>query len=262
MTPFALARPLSLADAARAFEGGGEAAYLAGGHTLVPAMKSGLRSVDTLIDLSRIPGLAGISRGDDGRLEIGAMTRHATIAAHPLVQSGCPALADVARQIGDPQVRARGTIGGSLANNDPAADWPAAALALDALLLTDRRTIPAADFFPGMFETALAPGEILTRVALAIPRAAGWAKARHPASRYAVAAVFVAAHEDGWRVAVTGATWCVARWPEAEAALATGVPLPAALDHADLASDLHASAEFRGHLAGVMLGRAVAAAQA
>jgi carbon-monoxide dehydrogenase medium subunit len=252
MRDFALHRPASLADAAAAFAGGGEAAYLAGGHTLIPAMKSRLRMPDALIDLSGL-GLGGIAQAGD-RLWIGAMTRHADVATGA---TAIPGLAALANGIGDAQVRNIGTIGGSLANNDPAADYPAAALALDAMIETDRGGHSADDFFQGMFSTALADGEIITRVGFAIPQASAYGKFPHPVSRYAMVGVYVARFAHGWRVAVTGAGPGVFRWHDAEAALAAGSAVPA-LAADDLNSDIHASAEYRAHLCGVMLKQAVA----
>ena len=256
MHPFTLIRPKSLAEAGSAFRG--DAAYLAGGHTLIPAMKARLRMVETLIDLTAIPGLDGIAREGD-HLRIGANARHAKVARDALVRQSVPALAVLAGGIGDPQVRNRGTLGGSLANNDPAADWPAAALGLDAVLETTRGSHAAEDYFQGMFATALADGEIITAVRFRVPQAAAYAKHPHPASRYALAGLFVARFPEGHRVAVTGATMGVMRWTGAEAALDTGESLEGlSLASDDLASDIHASAEFRGHLAGVMLRKAAA----
>jgi carbon-monoxide dehydrogenase medium subunit len=256
MRDFAFERPNSVAAAASAFASGGEAAYLAGGHTLIPAMKSRLRMPDALIDLSAM-GLSGIEQQGD-RLWIGAMTTHAAVAAGA---TAIPGLAALAGLIGDPQVRNRGTIGGSLANNDPAADYPAAALALNAIIETDRGSHGADDFFQGMFSTALADGEIITRVGFAVPQGSAYAKFRHPVSRYAMVGVYVARHaaqgSNAWRVAVTGAGPGVFRWTEAEAALAAGSDMPA-LAADDLNSDIHASAEYRAHLCGVMLKQAVA----
>ncbi|MBU6165765.1 MAG: FAD binding domain-containing protein [Alphaproteobacteria bacterium] len=252
MRDFDLVRPASLAAATAAFAAGGEAAYLAGGHTLIPAMKSRLRMPDALIDLAGLD-LAGIVP-DGKRLWIGAMTRHADVAGGA---SAIPGLAALAGGIGDPQVRNRGTLGGSIANNDPAADYPAAALALDALIETDRATHKADDFFQGMFTTALADGEIITRIGFAIPQRSAYAKFRHPASRYAVVGVYVADHGNSWRVAVTGAGPGVFRWAEAEAAIAAGGALPT-LPADDLNSDIHAGPEYRAHLCGVMLKQALA----
>lgn len=264
MHEFDLARPDSLKAAAQTFAAAGEAAYLAGGHTLLPAIKSRLRAPDLLVDLSSIPGLSGISREGD-RLWIGAMTRHATVHTDPIVAAAIPALARLAAGIGDPQVRNRGTIGGVLANNDPAADYPAATLALDAVVETDRDAHAADDYFQGMFATALEDGEIITRIGLRIPTRAAYAKFRHPASRYAVVGVFVAGFADGSvRVAVTGAGPGVFRWADAEAALAADWSASAikglTLDAGELNTDIHASAEYRAHLCGVMLAKAVSEA--
>jgi carbon-monoxide dehydrogenase medium subunit len=260
MRDFAYARPSSLADAASAFAGGGEAAFIAGGHTLLPAIKSRLRMPDTIVDLAAIPGLAGVSRDGD-RLWVGALTTHAAVSADA---TAIPALARLAGAIGDQQVRNRGTLGGVIANNDPAADYPAAVLALDAVVETDRGSHAADDYFQGMFATALADGEIVTRVGFRVPQAAAYAKFRHPASRYAIVGVFVARFADGVRVAVTGAGPGVFRWNEAEAALSADFSVGAVkslvLDDGDLNTDIHASAEFRAHLAGVMLAQAVAEA--
>jgi carbon-monoxide dehydrogenase medium subunit len=262
MREFAYRRPASLAAAVAAFAAGGEAAFVAGGHTLLPAMKSRLRQPDTLVDLRGLPGLTGVNRDGD-TLWIGALTTHAAVAADATVAAAIPGLAALAALIGDPQVRNRGTLGGVLANNDPAADYPAALLALGGTVETDRATHAADDFFRGMFATVLADGEIITRVGFAVPRRSAYAKFRHPASRYAVVGVYVADTAGGIRVAVTGAGPGVVRWPEAEAALTASFTPDAArglvLD-GDLNTDIHASAEYRAHLAGVMLARAVAAA--
>ncbi len=263
MREFAYSRPASLADAAAAFASGGEAAFIAGGHTLLPAIKSRLRMPDTLVDLAAIPGLTGATREAD-HLWIGAMTTHAAIAGDATIAAAIPGLARMALLVGDPQVRNRGTLGGVIANNDPAADYPAALLALDAIVETDRGSHAADDYFQGMFATALADGEIVIRVGFRVPQASAYAKFRHPASRYAVVGVYVARFSHGVRVGVTGAGPGAFRWTAAEAAL-TAEFNPAAvaglaLDHADLNTDIHASAEFRAHLAGVMLGQAVAEA--
>jgi carbon-monoxide dehydrogenase medium subunit len=260
MRDFAYARPTSLADAAAAFTGGGEAAYIAGGHTLLPAIKSRLRMPDTLVDLASVPGMSGISRTGD-TLWIGALTTHASVMNDAAVVSAIPGLARLAAQIGDQQVRNRGTIGGVIANNDPAADYPAAVLALDAIVETSKGQHAADDYFQGMFATALADDEIVTRVGFKVPLAAAYAKFRHPASRYAVVGVFVARFANGVRVAITGAGPGVFRWADAEAALTTDFSAAAvaglALDAGDLNTDIHASAEFRAHLASVMLAQAV-----
>ena len=270
MRDFAYARPSSLADAASAFAGGGEAVFIAGGHTLLPAIKSRLRMPDTIVDLAGIPGLSGATRnaadvatGGD-TLWIGAMTTHAVVATDKTVAAAIPGLARLADGIGDPQVRNRGTLGGVIANNDPAADYPAAVLGLDAVVETSTGSFAADDYFQGMFATALADGEIVTRVGFKVPLAAAYAKFRHPASRYAVVGVFVARYADGVRVAVTGAGPGVFRWTEAEAALSADFTVAAvaglSLDPDDLNTDIHAGAEFRAHLVGVMLAQAIAEA--
>ena len=260
MRDFALVRPASVAEAVAAFASSGDAAYLAGGHTLLPAMKARLRAPQTLIDLGRLPGLSGVSRDGD-RVWIGALTTHAAVAADAMLAAAIPGLSHLALLIGDPQVRAKGTLGGVIANNDPAADYPAACLALDATIVTDRAEYAADDFFQGMFATALTDGEIVTRVGFRVPLASAYAKFRHPASRYAVAAVYVARFEHTVRVAVTGAGPGAFRWTDAEAALTARFD-PAAvagltLDDTDLSSDIHCSAEYRAHLCGVMLAQAV-----
>ena len=232
-------------------------ALIAGGHTLLPAIKSRLRAPDRLVDLGGIAGLDRIERDGD-TLWIGATARHGVVADSDVVKSAIPSLAKLALLIGDPQVRNRGTIGGSVANNDPAADYPAACLALDAVIETTVGRHDAVDFFQGMFATALAEDEIVTRVGFRVPQAGAYAKFRHPASRYAMAAVYVARFADGWRVAVTGAGPGAYRWAEAEAALASGASTDDLVpDAGDLNSDIHASADYRAHLCGVMLGRAL-----
>lgn len=254
MTPFDLVRPASVPEALSAFQG--DAAWLAGGHTLIPAMKSRLRTVETLVDLSRIPGLDGIAVEGE-HLLLGAMARHAQVASSPVVVHAIPALARLAGGIGDPQVRHRGTLGGSVANNDPAADYPAALLALDAVVETSLGSHAAEDYFQGMFATTLADGELVTAVRFRIPEAGAYARHPHPASRYALAGVFAARFPEGHRVAVTGATTGVERWAEAEARLDRGASLEGlSLESGALSTDIHASAEFRAHLAGVMLRRA------
>ena len=264
MHEFDLARPDSLKAAADRFAAAAEPAYLAGGRTLLPAIKSRLRAPDLLVDLSAIPGLDAISHEGD-RLWIGAMTRHAKVCTDASVAAAIPSLARLAAGIGDPQVRNRGTIGGVLANNDPAADYPAAALALEAIVQTDRAAHAADAYFQGMFATALEDGEIITRIGLRVPARAAYAKFRHPASRYAVVGVFVARFADGAvRVAVTGAGPGVFRWAEAESALAANWSADAVsgltLDPEDLNTDIHASADYRAHLCGVMLAKAISEA--
>jgi aerobic carbon-monoxide dehydrogenase medium subunit len=241
-----------------------DAKVLAGGMTLLPTMKQRLASPAALIDLRKVRELAGIAREGDN-LVIGAMARHAEVAQSSVVEGTIPALAALAKIIGDPHVRNMGTIGGSIANNDPAADYPAAALALGATIVTNKRRIPAQDFFTGLFETALEAGELITQVSFPIPQKAAYQKFRNPASRYALVGVFVAKTADGVRVAVTGAgSSGVFRAEEFEAALNANFS-PAALDGVSMSasglnSDLHADADYRAHLIGVMAKRAVAAA--
>jgi carbon-monoxide dehydrogenase medium subunit len=249
----------ALADLAKA-----EAKPLAGGQTLLPTMKQRLAQPSALIELKHVPELNGVSRDGDA-VVIGAMTRHIEVNQSPVVKGAIPALAALAGLIGDPQVRYRGTIGGSLANNDPAADYPAAALALGATIVTSKRRIVAHDFFTGLFETALEPGELITQVSFPIPQKAAYEKFRNPASRYALVGVFVAKTAGGARVAVTGSGENgVFRVPAFEAALdknfaaaaLDGLTVPAQ----GLNSDIHADADYRAHLIGVMAKRAVAAA--
>src|ERR1700742_4824782 len=212
-------RASSVDEAATLFAKGKEAKYLAGGQTLLPVMKQRLASPSDVIDLARIKDLVGVLPTNNG-IEIKAATTHYDVAQNDAVKKAIPALAHLASMIGDPAVRHMGTIGGSVANNDPAADYPAAVLALNATIKTNRRSIAADDFFTGMFSTALEDGEIITEVAFPIPERAAYAKFPNPASRYAMAGVFVAKFKDGVRVAVTGAGPCVFRIPEMEAALA------------------------------------------
>lgn len=260
MFPFDYHRATSLQDARQTFEAAEEPVYLAGGQTLIPTLKMRLAQHDRVVDLRRIPGLDGIRR-ESGALVIGAMSSHAAIAASPEVAAALPALAAMAGSIGDQQVRAMGTLGGALANNDPAADYPAAALALGATIVTDTRSLPAEGFFGEFFDTALEPAEIIREVRFPLPQAAGYAKVRNPASRYAVVGVFVARTADGPRVAITGAAGKVFRHAAMEEALARDFS-PNALDgvstSADgLNDDQHASAEYRAHLCGVLARRAV-----
>jgi len=263
MHGFAYHRPDSLAEAASLAAGIAGARPLAGGMTLLPAMKLRLAQHPALIELGAVPGLAGIS-ADAAQVTIGAMTTHAAVAASAEIAARLPALAQLAGGIGDPAVRHRGTIGGSIANADPAADYPAAVLGLGATLVTNAREIAADAFFTGLFATALAPGELLTAVRFPVPLAAGYAKFPNPASRYAVVGVFVARIADAVRVAVTGAGPCVFRVPAMETALARdfspaalrGIAVPAD----GLNDDIHAEPAYRAHLIGVMAARAVAAA--
>jgi carbon-monoxide dehydrogenase medium subunit len=262
---FSYRRATSLADAQQLFANANDAKFLAGGQTLIPTMKQRLASPAQLIDISAIAELSFIAAKPDV-VVIGAGTKHAAVANSPELHRLIPALAELAETIGDPAVRHMGTLGGSLANNDPAADYPAAVLALGASVKTTRRTIAADDFFTGMFSTSLDDGEIITDVTFPVPQQSGYAKFPNPASRYALAGVFVATTKDGVRVAVTGAGPCVFRSPAMEAALGrsfspdalNGIAVPAD----GLNSDLHASAEYRAHLVAVMAKRAVTAALA
>ena len=255
-------RPSNLAEAASLFAGAEDAAYLSGGHTLIPTMKQRLAAPSDLIDISGLADLQGIEASGDG-LTIGAATTHADVGASDAVRGAIPALAALAGSIGDPHVRHRGTIGGSVANNDPAADYASAVLALAATIHTDKRQIAADDFFAGLFETALEPGEIVTKIAIKVPAEAGYGKFRNPASRYPMAGVFIAKRKDGSvRVAVTGAgNSGVFRWSEAESALFGSFSADAlsglSVDAGGLMSDLHGSAEYRANLIKVMAGRAV-----
>ncbi len=261
MYDFAYRRATSLAEARRLHEAAADPQYLAGGHTLLPTMKQRLASPSDLIDLAGIDELHGIAREGDA-VVVGAASVHAAVAASAVVAEAIPALAALAGGIGDPQVRNRGTVGGSIANNDPAADYPAAVVGLGASVRTDRREIAGDDFFTGMFETALEPGELVTAVSFPVPRAACYVKFANPASRYAIVGAMVARTAGGVRVAVTGAASCVFRAGDMERALEAEFS-PAALEgiaveRDDLNEDIHASAEFRAHLIGVMVGRAVA----
>ena len=263
MYPFTYSRPQSVADAVASLGADPAAKPLAGGMTLVPTLKQRLASPSHLVDVSRLPELQGISFAD-GMLRIGAATSHAVVAESPVVREVLPALATLASLIGDAQIRHRGTLGGSIANNDPAADYPGAILGLNATIITDRRKIPAEDFFTGMFSTALAPDEIIVAVQCPQPRRAVYLKHRHPASGYAVVGVFIADTSGGARIALTGAAPCVMRWSAAEDRLAPagdwspscieGLRLPSA----HLNDDLGATAAYRAYLAGVLLRRAIA----
>jgi aerobic carbon-monoxide dehydrogenase medium subunit len=263
MYDFTYHRPKSLAEAARLLAGKDEAKLVAGGMTLIPTLKQRLARPTDLVDLAAITELKGIKRDGDA-VVIGAMTPHADVAASAEVKKAIPALAHLADLIGDPQVRNRGTLGGSISNADPAADYPAGVVGLGATVVTNNRKIAADEFFKGLFETALEPGEIVTSVSFPVPEKAGYAKFPNPASRYAVVGVFVARTGGGVRVAVTGAGPSVFRFKEMEAALAKDFS-PKALDGVKVAakglnSDIHASAEYRAHLVGVMAKRAVQAA--
>jgi aerobic carbon-monoxide dehydrogenase medium subunit len=258
-------RAATVADAAKMIESG-DAKLLSGGMTLIPAMKTRLAAPSDLVDLARIKELQGITVAGT-TVTIGAGTTHYQVANDQALKKACPAFSHLASLIGDPAVRYKGTIGGSIANNDPAADYPAALLALGATIVTNTREIAAEAFFTGLFETALNEGEIVTAVRFTAPAKAAYEKFRNPASRYAIVGVFVAQGNDGVRVAVTGAgDNGVFRAKEIEAALAgnldtaalQGVTVPSD----NLMSDIHASADYRANLITVMAKRAVKAANA
>jgi carbon-monoxide dehydrogenase medium subunit len=263
--PFRYLRASTLAEAEALFAKTADAKYIAGGQTLIPTMKQRLAAPAALIDLSRMAALSFIRR-DETALSIGAGTTHADVAASSDVREAMPALAHLTGLIGDPAVRHKGTLGGSVANNDPAADYPAAVLASGATVKTTRRTIAADAFFTGLFQTALSDGELISEIAFPIPLRAGYAKFPNPASRYALVGVFVAQFPDGARVAVTGAGPCVFRAAAMERALSKSFAPDAvarvAVEPDGLNSDLFASAEYRAHLVTVMAKRAVAAALA
>jgi carbon-monoxide dehydrogenase medium subunit len=261
MHEFEYRRPASLGDAIALLAGREGAQPLAGGMSLLSAMKLHLTQVDCLVDLGRLPELQGIEL--QGRtLTVRAMTKHAQVAASSDVRRAIPALASLAADIGDRQVRNRGTIGGSLANNDPAACYPAAVLALGAVVNTERRRITADDFFQGLFQTALAPGELITSVEFPMPARAAYLKFHQPASRFALVGVFIAvASSGGVRVAVTGAGPCVFRARALETALSADCSPEAAARVAiaadGLNSDMHGDAAYRAHLIPVLAARAV-----
>jgi aerobic carbon-monoxide dehydrogenase medium subunit len=258
-------RPTTVDEAASLFAKGSEAKYLAGGHTLIPVMKQRLASPSDVIDLASIKELVGIELSGD-TLIIKAATAYFDIMQSADVKKSIPAIAYLTSVLGDPAVRHRGTIGGSIANNDPAADFPAALVALGATVKTNKRSIAADDFFKGLFATALDDGEIITAVSFPIPAKAGYAKMRHPASRFALTGVFVAKTKSGdVRVAATGASSTgVMRVPAIEAALKANWAA-AALDNVKipangLLADIHGSADYRANLVKVMAQRAVTAA--
>jgi carbon-monoxide dehydrogenase medium subunit len=264
MYAFEYHRAQSVADAAKLLASKPDAKLLAGGHTLIPTMKLRLASPKALVDLSRVAELKGIDRKGNA-LVIGATTTHAEVADSAVVKSTIAGLAALAGGIGDPHVRHRGTIGGSIANNDPAADYPAALLALGATVATNRRELKADAFFTGLFSTALQDGEIITRISFPVPTRFAYAKFANPASRYALVGVAVAQTGGAARVAVTGAgSNGVFRHAGMEAALAKDWSATAlngiATDAKDMVSDIHGDAAYRAHLVGVMARRAVAAA--
>jgi carbon-monoxide dehydrogenase medium subunit len=263
MNAFDYHRPATITQAAEAIVAGNERRFLAGGQSLLPAMKFGLSAPEGLVDLGRIPDLKGITRSGQ-TLRVGAMTSHAAVAASADVLATIPALAQVADGIGDPAVRSRGTLGGSLGLNDPAACYPAAVLGLGATVHTNRRTIPADAFFKGLYETALDAGELITAVEFPVPQQAAWMKFKQPASRFSLVGVFVSRGPAGVRVAVTGAGACAFRVPQLEAALTKSWSAAACegvkVSADGLNTDLHASAAYRAHLITVLARRAVAAA--
>ena len=266
MYNFTVHRPTTLRQAANLLAKDEEAKLLAGGHSLIPVMKFRLASPSSLVDLSKVEGLSGIElRGRS--IVIGAMTRHAEVAESPIMKEHMPGLAAVPGSIGDPHVRNVGTIGGSIANNDPNADYPAACLGLGATIITNKRRIAADDFFTGMFSTALESGEIITKVMFPITKKAAYEKFRHPASGFALVGVFASKRGSEIRVAVTGAgangVFRVTAFEEAlkkrfAAKTLDGMTIPAT----GINADIHASAEYRAHLVGVLARRAVAAAAA
>jgi carbon-monoxide dehydrogenase medium subunit len=261
MYSFEYQRPGSRAEAVRAAQG--EARYLAGGQSLVQAMKLRLSSPERMVDLGGIADLRGIKQ-DGANLVIGAMTTHAAVALSPEVRRAIPALAELAEGIGDPMVRNMGTLGGSIANADPAADYPAALVALGATVQTDRRSIPAEAFFTGLYETALEPGELVVAVSFPKPQRAAYSKLRQPASRFALVGVFVSQGANGVRVAVTGAGSSAFRIKAMEDALAKNfapeslAQVPVATDN--LNGDIHGSAVYRAAMIKLMARKAVAAA--
>ena len=264
MYAFEIQRPTTIQDAAAALKAEGAQA-LGGGHTLIPTLKARLAAPETLVALSGIDEMKGICTDDDGRICIGGGTTHGTVARE--VATSYPGLASLAARIGDPAVRNRGTIGGSLANNDPSACYPAGVLASGATIVTDRREIAADDYFQGMFTTALEEGEIVTEVKFPVPEASAYAKMIQPASRFPLVAVFVARFADGVRVAVTGASESgVFRWTEAEQALSSdfstaAVDALSAPPAEGMIGDIHGTPAYRAHLVKVMTGRAVKSAK-
>lgn len=257
-------RASSVSEAASLVSGADEGKYLAGGQTLIPTMKQRLAAPSDVVDLRHVDELKGITVSG-GSVRIGAGTTHAEVAGSADVRGACAALADLASHIGDPHVRHMGTIGGSIANNDPAADYPAAMVALGATIHTNQRDISADDFFVGMFETALNDNEIVTAVSFNAPSRAAYQKFPNPASRYAMAGVFVAQGASGVRVGVTGAgSDGVYRASDMEAALGGNFSPDAldgvSVDASEMLSDLHGSSEYRANLVKVMAKRAVAAA--
>jgi aerobic carbon-monoxide dehydrogenase medium subunit len=263
MYEFKYSKATSADDAVEKLKAADDGKFMAGGMTLIPTLKQRLAMPSDVIDLASVDNMAGISV-DGSTVTIGAMTRHADVATSDDVNKAIPALAILAGGIGDPAVRHRGTIGGSIANSDPAADYPAGVLGLNATVVTNEREIAADDFFTDLFETALNEQEIITAVRFPIPDRAGYIKFPNPASGYAVVGVMVAKFGDDVRVAVTGAGASAFRVPEMETALVANFSADAVADISipadDLNADIHASAEYRAHLVTVMAKRAVALA--
>jgi aerobic carbon-monoxide dehydrogenase medium subunit len=261
MYSFDYQRPDQAQAAVAALASDGEAKYLAGGQSLLPTMRLRLAQPSALIDVTRIASMKSVSLSGD-TLTIGGAMCHAAVASNDDVKRALPGLADLAGRIGDRQVRERGTIGGSLANDDPAACYPSAVLALNATVVTDRRRIGAEDFFLGMYETALEPDELIVAVEFPLAERAAYEKFRNPASHFALVGVFVAKHKDGAvRVGVTGAASSVFRPMELEAALSKDFSVASArsvtIAPGDLNDDMHASAAYRAHLIPVLAGRAI-----
>lgn len=263
MYDFTYTKPSSVAAAAALLAADPDAKFISGGQTLLPALKHRLNKPTTVVDLTGIPEMRGIKR-EGNMVVIGALTKHAEVAESAEVKAAIPALAEMASNIGDTQVRNRGTLGGSVSNNDPAADYPAAVLGLGATVVTSKREIPADEFFLGMFTTALEVDELLVAIKFPIPEKAGYAKMRNPASRYVMAGAFVSKGPMGLRVAINGAGPCVFRQADMESALAGSWSADAVAgikqDADGLNGDIHGSAEYRAHLVTVMAKRAVAAA--
>ncbi|MES2512208.1 MAG: xanthine dehydrogenase family protein subunit M [Pseudomonadota bacterium] len=264
MYSFKFHRASSVADSLASFGQYGDARFLAGGQTLLASLKLRLAQPDGLVDLGQLAELKGIHVVAGQSITLGAMTTHAEVAGSPEVAAGLGSLSDMASHIGDPMVRHMGTMGGSVANNDPAADWPAAVLALDATVVTAGRRIKADDFFLGMFSTALEAGELITAIEFRVPRRSAYVKFRHPASRFALVGVFVADFGGDIRVAVTGAGAGVMRMAAFEDVLQRQFSADAlahlSVDSAELNTDMHATAEYRANLVRVMAMRAVAKA--
>ena len=264
MQSFSYVKATSIQHAGELLAANAEARPLSGGMTLLPTMKARLAAPSHLVDIAGLSELSGID-AKDGKLSIGAATRHVEVSRSAVVKKAIPALAYLAGIIGDPQVRNRGTIGGSLANNDPAADYPSAALALNATIVTNKREIKADDYFQGLFATALQAGEVITKVVFPVPAKAAYEKFPHPASGYAMTGSFVAQLDKGGkdvRVAITGAGPGVFRWTEAEAALSKKLDASSIeklnVDATNLNEDMHGTKEYRANLAKVMTKRAVA----